>query len=970
MPIRTVLASALLLISLCANALAEDQLEEAFTDVQITFFESKVRPILANHCYSCHSHEAKRNKGGFYLDSRAGILDAFLAEPGNADPEVSMLIKAVRYEDADYAMPPKGKLPDNVIKDLEKWVEMGMPWPEEKAAGEAEVFDLEERRKSHWAWQPPKRSGDKSIDVFLAERLAKEGLKPAPLADRATLIRRVTLDLTGIPPTTQEIQAFVDDDSPEAYEHLVDRLLDSPRYGETWGRHWLDMVRYAESYGHEFDINIPHAWKYRDYIIRALNDDIPYNRVVKEHIAGDLIEPRIHPETKVNEAVVATGWWFMHEQTHSPTDVRLHEHDRMDNQIDVMSKSFMGMTVSCARCHDHKFDAISDEDFYSLMGFLQSSRQHEAYLDHGGKIDKQIKAVKEAVAQGQQRFETLNAPELEPTTTKHDQSVLFEDFNSGTFDGWLATGWAWGDKPTVPGQWDPTSGKAAAVMPGVVHSGLLGKEVMGTLRSPEFDYDQQFAWVRVKGKGQIRMIIDSYTLARDKPLLFEDTVVDIDTKGEWQWAKVGARRSLYAGKTHESKAGDGTRFDHRAHLQFVDDHADAHLIIDEVRFGQHRPANVQPPVIASARPEADKAFAKDTKRFAQAAKQIPKPQRALAITDGSPDDTYLHIRGGWRGIGEKLPRRFLTALGGEDGTPPPTTGSGRDDLARRMVDPSNPLAARVRVNRLWHHLFGRGISPTVDNFGVLGVEPSHPDLLDHLAIVFMEEDNWSNKAMIKRIVMTEAYRRSSDKFDPQAEEKDPLNVLLHRQNIRRMTAEMIRDAMLTVSGSLNEKRFGPPVPVYLTSQMQGRGRPKNSGPLDGNGRRSIYVSVRRNFLSPMMLTFDTPIPFSTVGKRNVTNVPAQSLTLMNDPFVHGQAKKWAERLVEQDHATPDDRLDAIFSAIKGRAATEQEHDAAVAFLSNLAKELNVPEDRLMSDARLWQQMCHVAFNLKSFIYIR
>ncbi|MGB0767847.1 MAG: PSD1 and planctomycete cytochrome C domain-containing protein [Phycisphaeraceae bacterium] len=926
--------------------------------------------MLADNCYSCHSHEAKRNKGGFYLDSRQGILDAFLAEPGNADPKASMLIKAVRYEDADYAMPPKGKLPEQAIADLEKWVEMGLPWPEEQAAGETEAFDLEARRESHWAWQPPKRSGEKSIDAFLNERLAAAGLAPAPLADRATLIRRVTLDLTGLPPTDDEVRAFVNDDSPNAYEHLVDRLLDSPRYGEQWGRHWLDTVRYAESYGHEFDFTIPHAWKYRDYIIRALNDDIPYHRVVKEHIAGDLIEPRIHPDTKVNEAVVATGWWFMHEQSHAPTDVRLHEHERMDNQIDVMSKAFMGVTVSCARCHDHKFDAISDEDYYSLMGYLHSSRQQEAYLDHGGKIGHQIAEVRKAVEAGQARFEQLDPDALQPETTEHDQTLLFEDFNAGSFNGWLATGWAWGERPTVPGQWDPTRALAAPVRPGVAHSGMLGDQAMGTLRSPEFDVDRRFAWVRVKGKGQVRMVIDSYTMARYNKLLFEGLDVNIDTKGKWKWVRVGPNRDLYAGRTHNSKAGDGKRFDHRAHLAFVDDHADAHLIVDEVRLGGEKgPPNTQPPAIASVDPAADAAFASHTKRFNAAARKLPKPQRALAITDGSPDDTYLHIRGGWRGIGEPLPRRFLTALGGEEGTPAPTTGSGRDDLARRIVDPDNPLPARVRVNRIWHHLFGRGLSPTVDNFGVLGVEPSHPELLDHLAVVFVEDDRWSNKAMIKRIVMTDAYRRTSDKTDDNAEAQDPTNVLLHRQNIRRMTAEMIRDAMLVASGSLNEKRFGPPVPVRLTAQMQGRGRPK-SGPLDGNGRRSIYTSVRRNFLSPMMLTFDAPIPFSTVGRRNVTNVPAQSLTLMNDPFVHDQAKRWAQQLVQQDHPTPGTRIDAIFFAITGQAAEEQERVAAVAFLNRMAEEIDVPDDRIMTDANLWQQFCHVAFNLKRFIYIR
>lgn len=972
-------------VSLCLTvllgsaALAEEQAVPEFSDEQITFFETKIRPVLANSCYSCHSHEAKRNKGGFYLDSREGILDAVLAEPGK--PDNSMLIEAVRYDNPEYAMPPKGKLPDNVIKDLEKWVEMGMPWPEESGPAGAEVFDLQARKAAHWAWKMPELVkelpkapglGDdvNVIDRFVGARLAKEGIEPAPRADRATLIRRVTLDLTGLPPTPEEVNAFVNDDSPEAYERLVDRLLDSPRYGEKWGRHWLDLVRYAESFGHEFDINIPHAWKYRDYVIRAINDDIPYDRFVKEHVAGDLIEPRIHEDTQVNEAVKATGWWYMHEQTHAPTDVRTHESDRFDNQIDALSKTFMGVTVACARCHDHKFDAISDEDYYSLVGYMQSSRQQEAYLDPGGKIAAMVEEIHAQYAKGQATFDKLDAPDAKPTVIQHDKTQLLEDFNAGSFNGWRATGWAWGDSPTVAGQWDPTSGKAAPVLPGVIHSGLLGDQAVGTIRSPEFDYDKRFVWLRVKGKGQVRMVIDSYTLNRVHKLLFEGTDVKVDTKGKWQWIKVGADRDLYVHKSHARKGTDEVLPDHRAHLEITDDYRDAHLIIDEVRIGSNAspPSPPTPAVLASVAADRDTAFGALTKQLGNISKKLPNPERALAITDGSPEDSYLHIRGGWRAVGEPLPRRFLTALGGED-LSASNTGSGRETLADAMTAKNNPLTARVQVNRLWHHLFGRGIVPTVDNFGVLGLPASHPELLDHLAVTFVEDDAWSNKAMIKRIVMSKAYQRTSDRNSSAVEEQDPQNLLLHRQNIRRMTSESLRDSILFVSGSLNEQRFGPPVPVHLTAFMDGRGKPK-SGPLDGNGRRSIYTSVRRNFLSPMMLTFDTPIPFSTVGKRNQSNVPAQSLTLMNDPFVHDQAKKWAERVVKDGSTDATQRIDAMFIAAIGRPPTDTERQAALSFVQRAAQQANVPDDKVLIDAKVWRELCHAMFNVKGFSYVR
>lgn len=954
---------------LCTTAVAEEH-KPAFTAEQLEFFENKIRPVLADNCYTCHSNEAKRNKGGLYLDSREGFLEGFLAVPGKV--EESLFIESVRYTDPSIAMPPKGKLPDEVIKDLEKWVEMGMPWPDEQGAGTGDVFDLEARQKEHWAWHKPKRADrdeDKTIDAYIEERLEAEGIEPAPAADRATLIRRLTLDLTGLPPTPEEVQAFVDDPAADAYERLVDRLLASPRYSEKWARHWLDLMRYAESYGHEFDYSIPHAWKYRDYVIRAIHDDVPYDRFVKEHIAGDLIEPRVHEETKVNEAIKATGWWFMHEQTHSPTDVRLHEHDRMDNQIDVMTKSFLGMTVSCARCHDHKFDAISDEDYYSLMGYLQSSRQQEAYLDPANAIAKQAAETAKAVAQGQKRFASLGAKPLAPTVTEHADSALLEDFNDGSFDGWRATGWAWGNRPTVPGQWDPTSGKAMPVLPGTLHSGLLGDQAMGTIRSPEFDLSERFTWLLVKGKGTARLIIDSYTLSRHNDLLYTGIDVEIDTEGKWQWVKLGPNSDLYAGKSHTRKLTGEVLYDHRAHIEIIDDHADAHLIVDEVRFGERGPTTAQPIAIDSADTTADKNFAAITERFNASAAKMPAPERVLAITDGTPDDTYLHIRGGWHGIGEPLPRRFLTALGGEDGTLAPDDGSGRVGLARRIVDPQNPLTARVQVNRLWHHLFGRGIVPTVDNHGVLGIKPSHPELLDHLAIQFVEEDNWSNKAMIKRIVMSKAYQRTSDKQADAFEEKDPQNLLLYRQNIRRMTSEVLRDSVLAVAGSLNEQRYGPSVPIRLTAFMSGRGRPEESGPLDGDGRRSIYSSVRRNFLSPMMLAFDMPTPFTAIGNRNVTTVPAQSLTLMNDPFMHDQVRKWADRLMQEDSATVDERIDLVFKSAVGRLPKDNERATIHGFIAQRVGE-DANASAVLKNKALWRELCHAALNLKGFLYIR
>ncbi len=343
--------------------------------------------------------------------------------------------------------------------------------------------------------------------------------------------------------------------------------------------------------------------------------------------------------------------------------------------------------------------------------------------------------------------------------------------------------------------------------------------------------------------------------------------------------------------------------------------------------------------------------------------KTPAPELALAMTDGTGEEEYIFIRGNHKTLGDVATRRFLAAISARPLNPP--DGSGRLQLAEKMTAPSNPLTTRVAVNRVWHHLFGRGIVESVDNFGVLGKAPSHPELLDYLAAEFAADD-WSIKRMIKRIAMTQTYQMTSTP-NPAAVTIDPDNKLLHRARIRRLQGEAIRDSILQISGRLDTKMYGPPVPVHLTPFMGGRGRPQ-AGPLDGEGRRSVYIAVRRNFLSPMMLAFDTPIPFNSIGKRNVSNVPAQALIMMNDPFIVEQAKLWAERLVQSEQPVAD-RIETVYTTALGRSATAAELEQAESFLRIQAKELGVPENELASNVEIWRDLCHVVFNLKEFIYI-
>src|SRR5262245_30460136 len=362
----------------------------------LEFFEKKVRPVLVEHCFKCHSTQAKKLRGGLHLDSRQGFLTGGDSGPAlvPGQPEKSRIVEAVRYGNVDLRMPPRGKLPDTVVADLATWVKMGAPWPQDDTPKTTSKsgFDLQKRKREHWAWQPirpqsPPAVRDKTwahdpVDRFLLAKLEEKGLSPAPPADRRTLLRRVSFDLVGLPPSPAEVEAFVWDESPNGFEKVVDRLLASPHFGERWGRHWLDLVRYGETRGHEFDPNIPNAHQYRDYVLRAFNDDVPYNQFVTEHIAGDLLEkPRLHPAQGFNESILGTGFWFLGEEVHSPVDIRQDQADRFDNRIDVMTKTFLGLTVACARCHDHKFDAISTRDYYALFGFLASSSYRQARFD-------------------------------------------------------------------------------------------------------------------------------------------------------------------------------------------------------------------------------------------------------------------------------------------------------------------------------------------------------------------------------------------------------------------------------------------------------------------------------------------------------------------------------------------------------------------------------------------------------------
>ncbi len=746
----------------------------------------------------------------------------------------------------------------------------------------------------------------------------------------------------------------------------------------------------------------------------------------------------------------------------------------------MVSKAFLGLTVACARCHDHKFDPITSKDYYALAGYLQSSRYQHAFIDSPDRIDAKavtletlraeirtkitsekpsiapyllaarqallnperpltefaevhqidapaltrwVEALKDDLARqpGHPLFawtqlglatadstsevrESLRRALLDRLRKRpSDDSSVFEDFESGTYRDWFATGQAFGAAPSHAGDLRVSAEGVVPIPAGLAHSGLVSDRLQGVLRSKTFEIKHRFIHYLASGrKGRINLVIDGFEKIRSP--IYGGLVFDVNTdRPRWYAQDV----SMWVGHRGYIELSDGATADYTTgHTRYVA--GDGFLAVDEIRFSDHADSPVLPdrftPYLIktpeAASPEGlaarfEQVVARTLERWRARAlepddqvgvsvlswlrqrdlippilappsllahyreieSQIPEPSLALALADGTSEDEHVQIRGNYRTPGEIVPRRFLEVIAGHDQTPP-SQGSGRLELARRVVDPANPLTARVLVNRVWLHHFGKGLVPSPDDFGHMGQPPSHPELLDWLASAFIE-NGWSIKQLHRMIVLSHAYQMSS-RPDPEIDRLDPDNRLLHRMNVRRLEAEAIRDAMLAVSGRLDRSLFGPSVPPHLTPFMEGRGRPATSGPLDGNGRRSLYINVRRNFMTPMLLAFDFPQPATTMGRRNVSNVPAQALTLLNDPFVLEQARLWAKHVLTAPDATPESRLDAMYRAAFGRGPTDTERSEALEFLGDKGRA---------GDLDTWSELAHVLFNVKEFVFV-
>jgi hypothetical protein len=870
----------------------------------IEFFEKKIRPVLAERCHSCHSAKAEKLKGALLLDSREGIekggSQGRAVAPG--DPEGSLLIRAIRQTDEDLKMPPKGRLTPEEVADFEEWVRRGAPAP----AGRPPSIRTDPR--AHWAFKPvadpappPAKGARTEIDRFVRARLEEKGLAPAPPADRRTLLRRATFDLHGLPPTPEELAAFEADGS---FEKVVDRLLASPRYGERWGRHWLDVARYADTKGYAFEERrFAYSWAYRDWVIRAFNEDLPYDRFLVLQIAGERAAE--DPRDLAAMGFLTIGRRFLN-----------NVHDIIDDRLDVVFRGTQALSVGCARCHDHKYDPIPTEDYYSLYGVFASSREPDdpplagtpprtaaflAYEKERSEREAEAKGFLET--RGAELLASLKSPGeiAKLLAAAHEMRALHENdvkpegkrrkLNPAVLARWW---WHLREASRKP---DPLLSPWHALVAGSELPGIA-PAAERTLQEAAALYAEHLA-VRVP--------------EAEREELFRRVLFD---PAPW------LRNLFYPDGGPMEKAPENP-------VEMLFDES------DRKKLGELRKK------------------AKELE-FTHAG----APARGMILEDlPEPVTPRVFIRGNKATLGKEAPRRFLAVLSGAE-RKPFAEGSGRLELARAIACRENPLTARVMANRIWMHHFGQGLVRTPSDFGLRSDPPTHPELLDWLASRFAGSApstppgaSWSIKKMHRLIMLSDTYRQSSE-GDPAAARVDPENLLLWRANPRRLEFEAMRDSILAVAGRLD----GTP---------GGRG-----SDIAGSRRRTVYTAINRQTLPGVYRAFDFANPDAHVPQRSVTTIPQQALFLMNAPFAIEQSRALAARSDVARESDPDRRIERIYRLLFGRAPSEGELAAGRAFVAVAAPACDEECDcGARTPLGPWEKYAQVLLQSNEFMYV-
>ncbi|MBA4020052.1 MAG: hypothetical protein C0483_23035 [Pirellula sp.] len=972
-------------IGLCVSpSYATSPAADAKSDAHgIEFFEAKIRPVLAEKCYSCHSADAKALRGGLLLDTKQGVLiggdSGPSIEPGK--PDESLLIQALKFE--GFEMPPSGKLSAQVIKDFEHWVKIGAPDPRTATTAIAKKgIDLEAGRK-FWSFTPigrpePPKVADKrwassDIDRFILAKLEAKKLKPVADADRSTWLRRVTFDLIGLPPSPAEIDAFLADKSPNAYAAVVDRLLASPQFGERWGRHWLDVARFAESSGGGRSMVFKEAWRYRDYVIDSFNADKPFKQLIAEQLAGDLLTHET-PEVE-REHLVATSYLLLGANNYEEQDKRVLEMDVADEQIDAVGKGLLGMTISCARCHDHKFDPIPTADYYALAGIFRSthmlihenvSKWTERPLPMSPETEAAVAKHEAAVAELQGKLTAAKklAKKLTPAGILKSGPIAASELPGIVIDDTQAK---------RVGDWSTSRHVKQYVGEGYLTDDDLGKGEKTLTFQPEFKkaglYDVRLSYVSLGNRAESVPV----------SLLTADGEIDVKVNMreeppiDGRFLSLGKYRFDPSNQWFVMISNEGTAgFVTVDCVQFVPvDEVAAPVKTDVADADAPKAGQAVDNTVSDEAAKAAAAVVKLEREMKSLTATAPDVPKTMAVDDAETiEDCKICIRGNVHNRGAAVPRGVLQVATVGKAPQMPPDGSGRRELASWIADAENPLTSRVYVNRVWYYLFGAGLVRTVDNFGTTGESPSHPELLDYLARQFTD-NGWSTKKLIRQIVLSRTYRLSTAD-NKQAAATDPENRLLWRMNRRRLDAEALRDAMLAVSGKLDLRAGGPGVNDPSVLKGVGTVTPTEYTYEFLDTRRSVYTPAFRNRTLELFEAFDFADPNTVAGKRNVSTVAPQALYLLNSPFVMDQAAAAGARLLAEEPAASDEaRVERAFREALGRKPTDGEKSAVLAALARDSKSIDQNSEASSSDGRqvAWERVFQALFGCLDFRYL-
>ena len=1014
------------------------------------FFESKVRPVLVARCFACHSAASKPVQGGLKLDTREGLLAGGVRGPSlvPGEPEKSSLIRVINGAEKDLRMPPAGKqLSAAEVAALTAWVKMGAPWPTGTPPltkwGPGGVS-----RKTHWAYVPPRLSPlpkvknaawvRNPVDAFILAGLEAKGLVPAPPADRLTLLRRATFDLTGLPPTPEEIAQFEQECGREqgalspntqhpaphtgvpqkAYAALIDRLLASPAYGERWGRHWLDVARYADSNGLDENLVYANAWRYRDYVIRAFNADKPVDRFIQEQLAGDLLGG-----DDAHDGLVATGFLSIGPKMLAEDDPVKQEEDIIDEQVDTLGKAFMGMTLGCARCHDHKFDPFPQTDYYALAGIFKSTRtmQNFRVVAEWQEVPLVSAEVRAQIAVVEKQVAEKQAAQKQRRGTAGNVLLSAARASAGAYldaarEQLRASASGMVLKPVLTVRGAPLPSGALLFEAEDFTRGNVLKDRQGygagigvLVNAGQYPNFTEYEFtVPQAGPYQLDLRYASgdprAVQLHVNGALVTSTAAGRVTGGffpdKQEWEAEGVFR-LQAGKNvvRIERASyfphidqlllapySGTSYPRTPEQLAVETGLVPDFVAQAAEQLKESPALTAAALKLELPEKPDRLFSPALQaelkagddEIAALEKTKPVAPRAMAVSEGKPANLKVHLRGDYQQLGKECPRQFPVILAGDRQPPIDDTRSGRLELARWLTRPDHPLTSRVFVNRVWRWHFGQGIVPSTDNFGILGEKPTNQPLLDWLASEFAQPRTpntqhptpttpWSLKSLHRLLMLSNSYQMSS-RYDARAAAVDPGNQLHWRSDRRRLEAEAIRDSILSISGQLDRTMGGSLLNFkdreYVTSTA-------NADPVKYTAkRRSVYLPVIRSALYDVFTAFDFGDPSVLNGDRATTTVAPQALFMMNSPLVLEETRAMAARLLALPAVPDEERIRVAYQSSYGRPPTPAESRRATAFLSRVSAAYEtVEKDPEKRRLRAWQSLCKGLVSANEFVYV-